>query len=184
MPKFAQFDPAASDPKPVTGWYDTDILTYPNLPPVSDLLQITQQQWESRGPDYSAWAVSGGALVDYTPPAPVLTPASQGQTALAAGVAVTFATSTALDGLYACDESTNNKVIAQIVSIQKNGTFTNGQTTRAWPATVDGKVALLTFDIPQFEALATAIGLYVDQLDQIILTNAGTLPAASLTVQA
>lgn len=48
MPKFAQFDPAAPAPQPVIGWYDTDALDYPNLPPAEKLLKLTESQWDGR----------------------------------------------------------------------------------------------------------------------------------------
>ncbi len=48
MTKFAQFDPAAPAPQPVTGWFDTDAFNYSNLPPAANLLQLTQAQWDGR----------------------------------------------------------------------------------------------------------------------------------------
>lgn len=60
MPKFAQFDPAAPAPQPVIGWYDTDFVNYPNLPPASNLLELTQDQWNLR---LSTPFVQNGALV-------------------------------------------------------------------------------------------------------------------------
>lgn len=70
MTQYAQYNPSVTAPSPVTGWYDTGALTYPNLPPPNDLLAVTADQWNARLTNPSAWAVSAGALVAYTPPAP------------------------------------------------------------------------------------------------------------------
>jgi hypothetical protein len=70
MPKYAQFDPVAPSPQPVTGWYDTDEFNYPNLPPSSSLLQLTQAQWDAR---QSTPFIQSGQLIPA--PAPTLTQA-------------------------------------------------------------------------------------------------------------
>lgn len=67
MPKYAGFDPTAADPKPVQGWYDTDALRYPNLPALSSLLVLSDDQWGQHFADSNAWAVQGGELVSYIP---------------------------------------------------------------------------------------------------------------------
>ena len=66
MTQYAYFDSTKPDPKPVTGWYDTGAVVYPNLPPAANLLPLTPAQWATRLT--SQWAVSGGALVSYAPP--------------------------------------------------------------------------------------------------------------------
>lgn len=68
MTQYAAFDSTQSDPKPVIGWYDTGFATYPNLPVAANLLEMTPAQWAARMT--GSWAVSSGALVAYTPPAP------------------------------------------------------------------------------------------------------------------
>ena len=57
MTKYASFDPNA--PYPVTGWFDTDVINYLNLP--TGLLELTQTQWDNRMT--SAWFVADGNLV-------------------------------------------------------------------------------------------------------------------------
>jgi hypothetical protein len=79
MTQYASFDHTVSDPKPVKGWYDTGALTYPSLPASADLLELTSEQWAARLT--GQWAVSGGALVPYTPP---VVPVPLSQRALAA----------------------------------------------------------------------------------------------------
>lgn len=65
MPKYAQFDPATPEPKPIIGWYDTDEFDYPNLPPPASLLELTLEQWDGR---LSTPFVQSGQLI--APPAP------------------------------------------------------------------------------------------------------------------
>ena len=52
---------------PVSGWIDTAFVPLKTMPAASDLLQLTDAQWEARLDGH--WAVSAGALVPYTPPA-------------------------------------------------------------------------------------------------------------------
>jgi len=73
--KYAQFDPSAASPQPVIGWYDTDEFDYQNLPDDSDLLTLTQAQWDSR---FNTPFVNGGTLVA----APILPAAQKKQIAL------------------------------------------------------------------------------------------------------
>lgn len=63
MPQYAQFDPTAGSPAPVTGWYDTDILHYPNLPPESCLVQMTGAEWAMHFIDPNGWSVKDGRLI-------------------------------------------------------------------------------------------------------------------------
>lgn len=48
MPKFAHYDPAVPSPQHIIGWYDTDELDYPSLPDPTNLLALTQAQWDTR----------------------------------------------------------------------------------------------------------------------------------------
>ena len=71
---YAHFDSTVTAPSPVIGWYDTGLYAY-SLPATNDLLALTSAQWATRLS--GLWAVSAGALVAYTPPAPTLTLAQQ-----------------------------------------------------------------------------------------------------------
>jgi hypothetical protein len=66
VPKYAAYDSSVSAPSPVTGWYDTDLFKYPNLP--QSWLEINNIQWQNRMNGH--WAVQDNNLVPYTPPAP------------------------------------------------------------------------------------------------------------------
>lgn len=90
-----------------------------------------------------------------------MTPQMQFSDALASGLITTWSASTGLDGTYPIDPTTQANVTAENVSLLVNQKFTNGQTTRQWP-TISGTTK--TLSVAQFQALATAIALYVDQL--------------------
>lgn len=62
MAKFARFDARMPAPHPVIGWYDCDRLRYKMLPPVAEMIEITEEQWAARMRDPSAWVVDNGAL--------------------------------------------------------------------------------------------------------------------------
>lgn len=62
MPKYAMVEGGR-----VTRWYDTDGLSYPNLPP--DLVQLTDAQWKEHMNDLSAVVIdSQGHVVRAHPP--------------------------------------------------------------------------------------------------------------------
>lgn len=61
MPKFAQHDSKVTQPAPVIGWYDTDELDYPSLPASSELITLTDAEWDARMD--AQWYVQNGALV-------------------------------------------------------------------------------------------------------------------------
>lgn len=109
--------------------------------------------------------------------------AAQYAAATGAGLAVTWSSSTGLNGTYALDQTTQFNMTAEAVSILTNGMFANGQSTRNWPTAAG---AFLSFTIAQFKALATAIALYLDQLATAQATAAAggsaTWPSASVTV--
>ena len=116
-------------------------------------------------------------VADYVAPVPTI--ADQAATALAAGLAITSTATPALDGIYAIDQTSQFKMLAQVVALMKNGTFTNGTTTILWPDTSGNGHA---FDPVSFGNFATACGVYANELTVIINNNAGTLPANSVTI--
>ena len=61
MPKFAQYNPSEKQPSPVIGWYDTDDLEYLNLPAKTDLIDLTDAEWDARMDQQ--WCVSNGVLI-------------------------------------------------------------------------------------------------------------------------
>jgi hypothetical protein len=63
MPQYAQFDPSAKSPASVIGWYDTDILKYPNLPAAAALIEVTASQWALHFQEPHGWAISNGQII-------------------------------------------------------------------------------------------------------------------------
>ncbi len=113
----------------------------------------------------------------YTPP-PV-TPADGAAAALAAGLTITSTGTPTLDGTYALVGETQIFMLAEMVSLSANGTFTNGSTTILWPDVSGGGHS---FNPTQFKNLAAACGAYINALKAIISNDAGTLPANTVTV--
>ncbi|GAL97835.1 hypothetical protein AA0312_0725 [Acetobacter tropicalis NRIC 0312] len=78
---YAGYDTAATQPTPVTAWYDTwSMSSVDGLPPASQLLAVSSADWANttgfRLP--AGKAVQNGAIVDYTaPPLPLATQAAR-----------------------------------------------------------------------------------------------------------
>lgn len=159
MPKFAQFDHAAPEPRRVLGWYDTDALAYPVLPASADLLQVTDEQWAARLANASAWAVTAGALVSYVTPA-----SASGELAarIAAGITVVSTGAPALNAVYALDSVT----LGQIGSVARDAAsglgLPGGAATFAYP---DATGSPRVFDQTQM------INLYKAQRDLLLTLN-------------
>ena len=187
MPKYAAFNSAISGPT-FSGWYDTDLFTYASLPPPADMLELTTAEWDAHFANPNGWAVQSGALVTYTPPAPVVpvvvpTAAQLAQTAIAAGVQITSTSTPALNGTYACDDAAQARINRVYALIQRGGgaVFPAGLTSLPWP---DESGALHTFTgVAEFLAFETAVGNYVLALDMIQAANSGTLPSSTVNIE-
>lgn len=112
-------------------------------------------------------------------PAPTLSQLAKGQ--LAAGVAVAFATSTSLSATYATTLAAQFKIASEASWLIKNGTFINGTASLVL---VDATGVQRTFNPTQFAAFEAAYAPYVSAVDLVADSNAGTLPAAVLSVNA
>ena len=182
MSKFALFNPAI-DPAPVLGWYDTDALTYDNLPAASDLLELTDAEWDARLADPNGWAVSGGKLVAYSHPAPVPTLAQQAQDAIQAGLTITLSGSLTLAATrFPTDASTQSKLNAIATVLATTGAFPDGSTSYPMKDSAD---SWHVFTVAQYKAVAGAIASYVAALYLIADGNplsATALPTASVSL--
>lgn len=182
MTQYVSYDPSKPDPKPIIGWWDTSFANYPNLPPASDLLEVTPAQWTQHIADLrlSSFTIQAGALVYAVVPPPAPTLAQQAQAALLAGVQVTSTSTPALNGTYNIDVSAQAKIAATSAYILRNGSFYKGQTTLPW---VDAAGAPHVFPSTTiFQDFATAVGDYVYELDMIVTSGTGTLPSSSITI--
>jgi len=127
---YATYDTAAVQPTGVTGWFDTWTLsTTKNLPAASDMLALTQDQWAARvtGPQ----GVKDGALVDYTPPPPVVPLETQVQTELA-WIASQASMAAAMGETF----TDNMKAYVKAIQAIANGTDTTSTALPARPATI------------------------------------------------
>lgn len=184
MTQYAQYNPAVASPSPVTGWYDTGLFTYANLPPATNLLAVTAAQWSARLINPSGWAVSNGALVAYTPPLPAPTLAQLAASAELAGLTITLSgTLTLAATLFPTDPTTQTKIGAVVTTINTTGTFAGGATV--WPMK-DASGVWHTLTVPQYKAVAGVIDTYVSALDLIIDGNplgATALPPSSVSIE-
>lgn len=67
MPKFAHFDPNTGA---ILNWMDTDALSYAEMPPAGQLLELTDAQYEAGG----NVIVKGAKLVPFVESAPAIDP--------------------------------------------------------------------------------------------------------------
>lgn len=63
MARYANFDSSDAPPQVIIGWYDTDVFDYPHLPSASDLLEMTDTQWEQHFINPNGWTVVNGQLI-------------------------------------------------------------------------------------------------------------------------
>src|SRR4051812_45516279 len=115
-------------------------------------------------PGWNAIQQSGAWVL--TPPVAVpLTPAQLAQQALASGVAVESNSTPDLNGVYAIDAESRTDIMAEMLSLSGNQTFTNGNLMIDWP---DVGMKPHTFDVTQFHSFATALGNYITSLKQVM----------------
>ena len=83
---YASYDTTASQPTPVTGWYDTwEMSSVSEVPAAVDMIAISETDWNNtttfRLP--VGKGVNSGEIIDYTAPATPLPLKTQAQSALA-----------------------------------------------------------------------------------------------------
>ena len=182
MVAYAKFDPAIPAPSPVNGWYNTAIRPYLKLPPASQLVEITEQQWAAHYANTNGWAVSGAQLVAYTPPAPALTLAQQAANAAIGGLTIALSgTMTLASTLFPTDTKTQ-KAVESMNAMARAGVLPLGSTT--YPM-IDASEKWHHFTAAQYQAVAGAIAAYVAACDLIAAGNplgAADLPAATISL--
>jgi hypothetical protein len=132
-------------------------------------------------PGWTATLGTGGTWAFAAPPAPPApTLAQQAQAALLSGLAITSTSTPTLNGTYAIDVASQQKINSVALFVAVNQNFPGGTTSYPW---LDMSGTAHTFpSIAEFDAFATAVANYVAQLDMIIVTNTGTLPASTVTI--
>ena len=182
MPKYAQFDRSLAAPSPVIGWYNTDARAYPNLPPMTDLVEVPADIWGAHYANTNGYAVSAGVLVPYTPPPPVLTLAQQAANAAVGGLTITLSgTMTLAATLFPTDTKTQ-KAIESMNAMARAGVLPLGSTT--YPM-IDASGTWHHFTAAQYQAIAGAISAYVAACDLIAAGNplgVSSLPSSTISL--
>ncbi len=104
----------------------------------------------------------------------------QAQAALGAGLTIASASAPAVNGTYAVDTGAQANITSTMLYVVVHSAFPGGAATISW-VDVAGAVHAMP-SIAVFQAFATAVADYVAALTEIVLTGAGTLPAASVTI--
>ena len=183
MTQYAQYNPALS-PAPVIGWYDTGVFTYPNLPPSTDLFEVTAAEWAARLSNPSGWAISNGALVAYTPPVPPPTLAQQAATLIASGLTITSTGTPAINGTYTVASGVpfgREDIGTEAQFVSAFSEFTNGSTTLEWPL-IDGKTFVTFPSTTTFMAFAKAAAQYYAAVKAVAATGQGSFPSNQVTI--
>ncbi|MDE1906632.1 MAG: hypothetical protein KGH75_09310, partial [Rhodospirillales bacterium] len=115
----------------------------------------------------------------YIPP-PTPTLAQQAAAMIAAGLGITSTGTPALNGTYSVDATAQHNIQAVQIYIQANGKFPGSSGTYAWLDKAGAPHAFPT--VAEFTAFATAVADFVADLQMIIYTGTGTLPADTATI--
>lgn len=178
MTQYAYFDHTAPSPSPVLGWYDTGFANYPNLPAGADLLALSPDEWTGRLA--GSWAVAGGALVAYEPPAPTLTVAEQAQATIAEGCAITSTGTPAIDGTYAIAGQSWVDMKDEAQYISTFGGFSGGLSALPWVLPSDAAVVFPSTAL--FLSVVKACADYLSQIKVAAVQTAWVAPAAPAPV--
>ena len=157
-------------------WQDTAAFNYAPAPSGASVMPVTPAQWAVQTGVY----VSGGEIVTGTPPIPAPTLAQQAAALIAAGLTVTSTGTPALNGVYACDATAQHNLQAVQTYILTNAKFPGSTGTYPW---LDTSGAAHIFpSTTEFEAFASRVADFVADCTLIMLTNSGTLPAATANI--
>jgi hypothetical protein len=114
------------------------------------------------------------------PPVPVtLTVQQQAQAILGTSVQVVSASRPALSGTYPIDSDSRIDVVAEMLSIGANQTFTNGTTTMN---ILDTSNNPHTFDVPHYTSYAVQIGVFITALKMAAAGKSTTLPTQPMQI--
>ena len=129
---YASYDATATQPTPVTGWYDTwDMSSVSNVPAATDMIPISESDWNNidtfRLP--IGRGVLNGKIIDYTPPPAPVPLKTQAQSALA------IARQTVWDEYGSINEKTPDNWVTYLKALMAivNGTDTTSTTLPTAP---------------------------------------------------
>lgn len=180
MTLYAQFDPTAPAPQPVTGWYDTATLHYPNLPPSTDLVEVDDATWAAHFVNPSGYEVNGSTLQLAPPPTPP-TPPLNVQAAMMMGgpVTVSCASMPSLDGAYPLDATTQFQITSIASAINAGLGLPSGESTFNWP---DAQGNPHAWDETHFVAFSKAVLTFLYACSQVMQGHSTTLPSTTLSI--
>lgn len=126
---YASYDTTATQPTPVTGWYDTwNMSSVANIPAAADMITLTADQWAARLP--MGQGVQNGTIVAYTAPVAAIPLATQAQNALTAAASATWQAY----GMYGATVPSDVVTYLNALKAIANDTDTTSTTLPAVPA--------------------------------------------------
>ena len=179
MPIYAWFNSQALQPSPVLGYYNTDLFSYPTLPPSQDLLIISPSQWTSVQQNLNGWAVENSQLVPYEPPTNQTLSQQASEILGQETINLISTTYPMMNGYYTINPYYISMINSELISLLLTNTFTNGSTTIGW---FDLSNAQHVMDQTQFIFFGRGIGGWYNNLMFIVQTNSGTIPASPYNI--
>jgi hypothetical protein len=129
-------------------------------------------------PGWSA-VFQSGIWILTEPVVPTPTPAQQATSLLELSALVESTSDQTLNAAYPVGVEARMNVMAEMISLNVNGTFTNGETSVDW---LDINSQIHTFDADHFRSYARVIGAYITALKQVAAGIGTTLPAQPLQI--
>lgn len=155
---------------------------------LATLIKFVPPQGQSSTGDPSYTLSSTTVTETYaTTPTPPLAPQEAAAvnygSAIAAGIILTWSSSTTLNGTYAIDDRTMARLNSIWTVLLGNSAFPNNKTRQPWPLMSGAQV---TFSAAQFRLFGTALSNYLAALDEARVAQAGggnpTWPSSAVSV--
>lgn len=178
MTRYANYDHTITPLSPVLGWYDTDVFEYPSLPPIEDLIEVTDDAvWNNRTD--GRWGVQAGLVIPIVTPSSTTPLQNSAIAAQYAGIVLTSIGTGAINGTYDVSPTTLNRISGVVAGIGAGLGLPGGGGTFNW---LDTSGAAHAFSAVNFKNFATAVSNYTYTLDQIINGVILTLPDFNITI--
>ncbi|HEY1441395.1 MAG TPA: hypothetical protein VGF65_11265 [Mycobacterium sp.] len=180
MPQYAQINPSDPD-RHVIGWYDTDLLDYPTLPPSEAMFQVTEAEWEGRMANTAGWAVdASGRLIEHAAqPLEPPTLADHAYMALNQPATIECASMPELNANYSVTDEARTRMSSVVGLYNATGRLSRAGDSIEW---VDVAGSVYTWPAAQFLNFVEAVTTYTHELTLIMSTNTGTLPSNVLAI--
>lgn len=169
MTKHASYDPVTGR---VLAWYDD---SHPS-PPVTNVIIVSDAEWNNRITSQYGWYVSGGTLVAYTSQPPE-TLTEQASAMLMAGIMIVSTGTQALNGTYPCDSASDQRESGILSAISAGLSLPNGVAV-----VVDTAGNPHVFTPNDFKNYCQAKMEFKQALMTVMGNNTGTLPTLPVTI--